>query len=245
MLCFLLYITGQDDILYLTFNYEIRISYAPAKCNMTDELILKSISFLVITRKEIFYMAEKNKKARHWAIVVYPESAPKDWQSIIQETGCACAISPLHDSDVNESTGEVKKPHWHTIISYGNTTTFNNVKELCEKLNAPIPQAINSVKGAIRYFTHKDNPEKFQYDPKDIKTINGFDIEAYSELTTTEIYEIKHSIIEYVRDRNVMHYIDLVCELYELNYDWFKVCVDNTILFNAIVTSQWKKGERR
>lgn len=198
------------------------------------------------TRRECFYMADnKNKKARHWGIVVYPESAPTDWKDILQQTGCGVAISPLHDKDVNEGTGEVKKAHWHIIITYGNTTTFNNVKTLTEQLNAPIPQAINSLKGAIRYLTHKDNLEKAQYDSKDIIVLNGFDIEEYNQLTLTEKYEIKRLIIQYIKDNNVISYIDLVNDLVELNYDWFKVCVDNTILFNALITSQWKKGQRK
>ena len=186
----------------------------------------------------------ENKKARHWAIIVYPESAPESWESVIQNTGCSFAISPLHDMDINETTGEVKKPHWHVIVSYSNTTTFNNVKNLTDELNAPIPQPINSVKGAIRYFTHKDNPEKHQYSSADIRVMNGFDIDGYVELTATEKYEIKRQIINYIATNNVVHYIDLISELVELNYDWFKVCVDNTILFNAVVASQWKKGRK-
>lgn len=186
----------------------------------------------------------KNKKARHWGIVVYPESAPASWQDILQQTGCSVAISPLHDKDVNEGTGEPKKAHWHVIISYANTTTFNNVKTLTEQINAPIPQPINSLKGAIRYLTHKDNPDKAQYDAKDIIVLNGFDIEEHNQLTLTEKYEIKRQIIQYIRDNNVISYIDLVSDVIDLNYDWFKVCVDNTILFNALVTSQWKKGQR-
>lgn len=185
-----------------------------------------------------------NKKARHWGIVAYPESVPENWKDILIKTGCAIAISPLHDSDINEGTGELKKEHWHIIISYGNTTTFNNVKALTEQLNAPIPQPINSLKGAIRYLTHKDNPDKAQYNSKDIVVLNGFDIDEYSQLTLTEKYEIKRQIIQYIQENNVIHYIDLVTELSELNYEWYKVCVDNTILFNSLVTSQWKKGKR-
>ena len=33
----------------------------------------------------------------------------------------------LHDKDVNP-TGEVKKPHYHVICYYENSTTYNNVK---------------------------------------------------------------------------------------------------------------------
>lgn len=54
-------------------------------------------------------MAEKNVKKRNWAFLVYPESAPENWLQILQATGLQCAISPLHDRDLN-ATGEPKRP---------------------------------------------------------------------------------------------------------------------------------------
>ena len=132
----------------------------------------------------------KNVKKRNWAFVLYPESAPENWRDLLQQTGIQAAISPLHDKDVNPD-GEVKKAHYHVIITYNNTTTYNSVKDLTDSLNCPIPQPLEQVRGYYRYLTHKDNPEKYQYDEKDITTINGFDILDYVELTTTEINKIK------------------------------------------------------
>lgn len=43
----------------------------------------------------------KNIKKRNWAFVLYPESAPADWREQLQKTGLQCAISPLHDKDMN------------------------------------------------------------------------------------------------------------------------------------------------
>jgi hypothetical protein len=39
------------------------------------------------------------KRGRNWGIIVYPESAPKDWLDIIRME--PVAVSPLHDKDVN------------------------------------------------------------------------------------------------------------------------------------------------
>ena len=44
-----------------------------------------------------------NKK-RYWAFVLYPESAPKNWKEILQQTGLSCCVSPLHDKDIDEGT---------------------------------------------------------------------------------------------------------------------------------------------
>ena len=65
---------------------------------------------------------EKSVKKRNWAFVLYPESAPKDWREQLARSGVACAISPLHDRDINP-TGEPKKPHYHVILVYGSPTT--------------------------------------------------------------------------------------------------------------------------
>ena len=109
----------------------------------------------------------KNIKKRNWAFVLYPESAPENWKEILQQTGLGIAISPLHDKDVNP-TGEVKKAHYHIILIYDGPTTYNNVRSLTESLGQPIPQPLEQVRGYYRYLTHKDNPEKYQYDDKDI-----------------------------------------------------------------------------
>ena len=75
----------------------------------------------------LYRMAEKNVKKRNWAFVLYPESAPKDWREQLAKSGIQCAVSPLHDKDL-DPTGNPKKPHYHVILVYGNPTTYNNVK---------------------------------------------------------------------------------------------------------------------
>ncbi|WP_219811197.1 Rep family protein, partial [Campylobacter concisus] len=79
------------------------------------------------------------------------------------------------------------KAHYHFIICYVVPTSFNVVKRLNDKLNAPIPIALEQIRGYYRYFTHKDNPEKHQYDESEIKCLNGFKISDYVELTRSEV----------------------------------------------------------
>ena len=142
-------------------------------------------SFLVGQEKEVFILAKILKK-RNWAFVVYPESAPSDWIEQLQQRGVVGAISPLHDKDLN-ATGEPKKAHWHVIVTYEGPTAQSVVERLTELLNAPKPIPLEQVRGYYRYLTHKDNPEKFQYDEKDIQTLNGFDIRDFVEMTKSEV----------------------------------------------------------
>jgi hypothetical protein len=112
-------------------------------------------------------------------------------------------------------------------------------------VNAPHPVKLESVKGAYRYFIHKDNPDKYQYDEKGIRAFNGFDISSYVELTKEEKYEAVSSIIEIVKNNSITEYFDLIIKLQQENYTLFKVACDNTILVNALVRSNRHKHERK
>ena len=188
-------------------------------------------------------MAEKDVKKRNWAMVLYPESAPEDWREQLRLSGLPVAISPLHDKDVN-ADGEPKKAHHHVILVYGSPTTYNNVKALCDRLNQPIPQPLEQVRGYYRYLTHEDNPEKAQYDKKDIQTLNGFSIRDYCELTKSEVAKAKREILQLIRDNSITEYADLIDILMdggEGTADMFDVVSNNTLFFKAYLTSQWRR----
>lgn len=116
---------------------------------------------------------QKNVKSRNWALIVYPESAPENWEDeLIGLQYCHC----LHSKDTVKSTGELKKAHRHVVISFDGPTTFNVVKELTERLHSPIPQPVRSLRGAIRYLIHADNKDKYHYSKEDIVSV-GMDQE--------------------------------------------------------------------
>ncbi|KAA9252434.1 Rep family protein, partial [Streptococcus anginosus] len=54
---------------------------------------------------------KQDGRVRNWSWIVYPDSAPENWRSILDETGEKWIESPLHDKDINETTNEIKKPH--------------------------------------------------------------------------------------------------------------------------------------
>lgn len=185
-------------------------------------------------------MANKkaNVKKRNWAFVLYPESAPVDWVEQLQKTGLQCAISPLHDKDV-DPTGELKKPHYHIILCYEGPTSFNVVSSLCDSFNQPIPQALEQIRGYYRYFTHKDNPEKYQYSEDDIKTVNGFNISNFVELTKTEINEVKDRLQKLIREQSFVEYFQFVDYLQDnqMKLEW-EVASSNTYFFDRYITSR-------
>lgn len=191
-------------------------------------------------------MAEKNVKKRNWAFVLYPESAPADWRELLQKTGLPCAISPLHDKDVN-ATGEPKKPHYHVMVFYQGPTSYNVVKRLTDGLNQPIPQVVEQVRGYYRYLTHMDNPEKAQYSPSGITTLNGFDIGDYVEMSKSEVTKVCRALMDYIRENDIMEYADLMdmtmCE--GVPPEWFDVASSHTLFFTGYLKSRRFRVERK
>lgn len=177
-------------------------------------------------------------KERYWTFILYPESAPDNWKEYLQQTGVQFAISPLHDKDTN-ADGEKKKPHYHIVGFWSGPTTYQRVSEITENLNCPIPQRVMQPIGAIRYLTHKDNPEKYQYDERDIQTINGLDIKDINGLTKTMVEDIKRSIIRLSKELKITEYSTM--------YDWLDdndmidmmdVLSNHTMFFNAYFKSK-------
>lgn len=188
-------------------------------------------------------MATKNVKKRNWAFVLYPESAPADWLEQLKQSGLKCAVSPLHDRDVN-ADGEPKKAHYHVIACYEGPTTYSNVKAFTDRLNQPIPQPLEQVRGYYRYLTHADNPEKAQYSAADIQMINGFDIREFVELTKSEVMRLMKECQTLIRDNGLTEYGDLMDILLdggEATADMYEVASNHTLFFRAYLTSCWRR----
>ena len=182
-----------------------------------------------------------SKEKRNWAFVLYPESAPVDWRDLLQKTGLQCAVSPLHDRDLNPD-GEPKKAHFHVIICYSGPTSFNVVKALTDSLCCPIPQALEQVRGYYRYFTHKDNPEKFQYQESEISTINGFSIMDFVELSKSEVLSIKRELQSLIRSADILEYSDLMDLLQDSDMiQQYDVASCNTYFFEKYISSRRNK----
>lgn len=186
-------------------------------------------------------MPDKNVKKRNWAFLVYPESALKNWEELLSKTGLQCAISPLHDRDL-DPTGSPKKAHYHIIACYSGPTSFSVVKGLCEALNAPIPQPLEQVRGYFRYFTHMDNPDKFQYDEKEIRTLNGFSILDFVELTKSEVLTYKRDLQTLIRKADIVEYSDLMDLLLDSDMlPQYDIASSNTYFFEKYISSRRNK----
>lgn len=181
----------------------------------------------------------KSIKKRVWTSVIYPDSLPAEWVDLLKKSGLKSAVSPLHNNDYNPD-GEPKKAHYHLILIYGSPTTFNNVSKFTQGvLCGTIPQALESVEGMYRYFTHKDNPEKAQYDEKDIQSFNGFNIYDFVQIRNSEIIRIKQELLDLIINDKITEYCELIDIVKSMDdYSYFDVASSNTIFFTKYIASR-------
>lgn len=180
-------------------------------------------------------------RSRAWTAIVYPDSAPADWRDLLDAQFMPWVESPLHDKDVNPVTGEIKKAHWHILLYFEGKKSFEQVNSILEPLGCPIPQRCHSMTGAVRYFTHMDNPEKHQYSPSDVIGHCGYDVAAALQPTSSRRYELIAEMLDYVRDQRITELQDLIDFAISNRFDdWFTLLCDNS----AYIVNQYIKSQR-
>lgn len=169
-------------------------------------------------------------RTRNWATIVYPESAPDDWLDKLAEVKVPALVSPLHNRDVN-ANGEVKKEHYHVILMFQGVKSLPQVKAIIDTFGGVGTEYVQSQRGYARYLCHLDNPEKAQYDPKEVKQICG--AMAYSELVSSDSDKksIVKQMLAYCRENGIYEFCDLAYYAMDEREDWYEVLASNPMVF--------------
>lgn len=188
-------------------------------------------------------MAAKSKKkdtrARAWTFIIYPDSAPADWETILTtKYHLKWASSPLHDADLNADNTE-KKPHYHIVVYFTNVKSFEQVKEISQFLNATIPQKVHNMQGLLEYFIHKNHPDKAQYSEKDIKSV-GIDIEKELNDENELRLNILREIINFCDANDILEFWEIYKYSSTDNKKWFEALSYNC----AYVVNSYLKSRR-
>lgn len=135
-------------------------------------------------------------KSRAYWFVVYPENAAAQWREKIKEYHISFLISPLHNKDIN-ADGTQKKPHYHVMLIFPNSTTSTLANEICDSVNGVRPPkdrffACSSISSCARYLIHRDDADKFQYDRKDVYVYGDI---SYLDCMTSN-YEVNNTLEE-------------------------------------------------
>lgn len=171
---------------------------------------------------------EGDGRSSNWTVVCYPESLPEGWESSIEEYHIEWCRSPLHEFDLN-ATGEDKKPHYHLVLKFGTLKSFDQVKQITDKIHAPIPKRIMNMRSMVRYLCHLDNPDKHQYPLEQIKSYGGFDVDDILKATATERFQIIKDMIQYCEDHDVNEIRTLILHaIHEDKEEWHRCLCDSS-----------------
>lgn len=183
---------------------------------------------------------DKNTRSRNWTLIVYPDSAPKNWIEMLNDMHIEYVVSPLHDKDINADE-TIKKSHYHLLLMFGGVKSYEQVLEITAMLNCTRPERCHNAKALVRYMIHADNPEKAQYSVSDIISHGGVDIAELLRPSASERYSIINEMITYVQENSITEIQDLIDYARYNEFErWFPLLCDNS----AYILNQYIKSQR-
>lgn len=178
-------------------------------------------------------------RTRNYATVVYPESAPENWQEILAQHFVPSFISPLHDSDINP-TGEPKKPHWHVILMFDSVKTREQAVSVFDSIGGVGCEVVQSLRGYSRYLCHLDDPSKHQYSVEDVKTLCGADYIGIIGLAIDK-YKALGEMQDFCEQYNIVSFY-LLSKYARINRpDWYRILCDCGAVYmrEYLKSKQW------
>lgn len=123
----------------------------------------------------------------------------------------------LHDQDFNDQ-GEPVAPHIHGVIDYRES---RNVSTIANYFNIPVQcvsfirqkikrgkRYFSDIGGALAYLTHRNAPDKHQYDDSEVVSKPGYDwvaIRSKSEMQQAE-WKSFHKVLHAIEDGSIRRY---------------------------------------
>lgn len=187
-------------------------------------------------------------KSKYFCVMLYPDSKTYDVDKIIKalsQEHLTFAVSPLHDRDV-EDDGSLIKGHYHVLLAYSSATTLHNIRAWFNACGMP-ESDLHSVRvcasgvGYYRYLTHKDNPEKAQYNDSDIRVFNdaGELFKKFSKTASDKIDDLVR-IFQIVDELDTISFHSLVQHLMLNERDLFKLLTSSSAL--AICVKEYQRS---
>ena len=185
-----------------------------------------------------------------FSLVLYPESDTEQFDTLFEKVKSpefyACKYyAILHDKDINEKTGELKKPHYHLLVKLENAITIEKI--INSLLNERGTQkaienefsVVKSFKGMVRYLIHKDDADKHPYEMDQIIT-NDRNLSYYfNDNTIVENFKL---ITDLIKENNFKAMRDLIFYCVETNnIIAMQYIQDNAYLVNCLFRKSYKE----
>lgn len=176
----------------------------------------------------------KSECSKWWATIIYTDTDIVTIDKALKNLHVPCALSPLHNRDIvndeevksglcNEITNVIlKEPHYHLLCCFPNSISEKSFRYLLEhklgNLHYKGAEMVRSEKGYGRYLIHLDNPEKAQYNRKDIMYYCGYNdmiLESPRKSETEKNNDLRF-FIQLIHDIGIEDMMTLyeVCMLY-------------------------------
>lgn len=191
---------------------------------------------------------EPPSKSKYFCAILYPDSTTYDTDYVIKALSkehLTFAVSPIHDKDVEED-GSPKKEHYHLLLAYPSATTLNNINRWFKACGLP-ESDLHTVRvcasgvGYYRYLTHKDNPEKAQYNDNEIRIFNDSNelFKKFSKTSSDKIDDLVR-IFQIVDELNTISFHSLIQYLMLNERDLFKMLTSSSAL--AICVKEYQRS---
>ncbi len=188
------------------------------------ELIIKDLKVNVPDKFDI------NQRINCFTIELYDNSETLDYISIfnivssVEFYSCKYYVV-LHDKDIINDMGELKKAHYHLLVKLDNAIDIKKIYDILNySNNERTLQAIvnnlsvvKSFKSMVRYLIHRDNKEKYQYNLEDIITNDKSISYYFNDNTIIDNFQMIYKIIE---ENNITNFRYLI-----------KWCVENNNIY--------------
>lgn len=151
---------------------------------------------------------QKERRSYNWGTILYQESAPDNWASVIDSSGVSAVVSPLHDRDELDGGSGLKKPHWHILFHFSSLKSRSQVREFTDSFGGVGQEDIRSMAGSVQYLWHMNSPDKAQYSKDDCICFNGFLVDKY--LPQPDRNESFCRLVQLIEGNDVIYYNALV-----------------------------------
>lgn len=129
-----------------------------------------------------------------------------------------------HDKDVLPN-GELKPAHFHCVLTFTNAKTIKSIADGIGVEMQYVEKIRTTTKSARLYLVHRNNPEKYQYPPEDVRA--SFDYVSYVD--DCPVKQKKESIAQRIESGEIKQYN--LCKFvtideYSKNYRYYQKCFE-------------------
>lgn len=129
-----------------------------------------------------------------------------------------------HDKDVLPN-GELKPPHFHCVLTFSNATTIKSIADCIGVEMQYVEKIRTTTKSARLYLIHRNDPEKYQYPPEDVRA--SFDYVSYVD--DCPVRQKRENIAERIEKGEIKQYnlyTFITIDEYSRNYRYYQRCFE-------------------